>query len=151
MQVLHRKEEQDIPRHEAISFRNALGAVELGKLTLYPIDKTYLIETIATVDQNCYKDTRYNIAFFLASFLAVGLSCIGPVAEFQIFLRLVGVLLFLAVLFYKKEQYVLTIIFVHRKAVSFKVSKQQFKLSGPLLHAVSLYQLSQQRMNALNQ
>ena len=150
MQVLHKKVNQVIPIPEAISFKNELGAVEQGKLTFYPLQKSFLINTIATVDQTRYKDTRYNVALFLVSFFFLLLSFIEILVDFSLLFRFFAVVSFFGTMFFKKERFVLTLIFVHRKAISFSVTKQQFYLSWPLLNAVGRYQMAHSRFNKDN-
>jgi hypothetical protein len=150
MQVLYREKNHVIHSPDTIVFRNALGSLEHGKLTFYPIQKTYVIDTIATIDRNRIKDTRPNIIFFLSGFFLLSVSFVNTLSDFILLFRLLGLLFFLAVMFYKRERFVLTIIFIHRKSISFSVSKEQFYLSGSLLRAVNQYQNTQYRFSSIN-
>ena len=146
--MLQNKLNQVIPLAEAVFFKNEFGAVEQGKLIFYPIHKIYLIDTIATVDRYQFKDTRFNIVFFLISFSLFLASFADVLAAYSVLFRVLGFIFFLCVLFYKKKRYMLTIIFEHRKAISFYVTKEQFFLSSPLLRAINQYQNAKFRFSS---
>lgn len=104
------------------TLHNSIGFISNEKLQLNNTDKSVSIHRVAAVDLDKIKDTRYNICFFVMSFICFTSShFLVHNYKFKLILMSIGFIFLLLTMFYKRYFGYIKVVLIDRKVMTLKV------------------------------